>query len=189
MSIPREPRPAKLVVSIFMRDKDLFPEAVRGFSESFGSIDMVSRWLPFDQTDYYTPEMGAPLFRRLISFDELIRQDALADVKLFANNFEDQFSSDGKRLVNIDPGYLVAERFVLATGKNYTHRIYLRDGIYADLSLIYHKGRFRPLAWTYPDYAGEAMITFLQSIRDKYMFQLRQSEGQPSEKSSVNEKA
>lgn len=172
MSIPREPEPAKLVISIFMQDKHLLQEAVRGLSESFGPVDMVSFWLSFDQTDYYSAEMGAPLFRRIISFEELIQQEVLPDVKHFSNDLEGRFAEKGKRLVNIDPGYLSAERFVLATGKNYTHRIHLRSGIYADLTLIYYKGRFRPLEWTYPDYAGEAIINFLQTIRKKYMFQL-----------------
>lgn len=181
MSIPREPKPAKLVISIFMQDKHHLQKAVRSLSESFGSVDMVSPWLPFDQTDYYTAEMGTPLFRRFISFDGLIQQDALADIKCFTNGLEGQFSKEGKRLVNIDPGYMVAERFVLATGKNYTHRIYLRARIYADLSLIYRKGRFRPLDWTYPDYVGEAIIRLLHSIRDRYMFQVRQSGDQVSE--------
>jgi hypothetical protein len=76
---------------------------------------------------------------------------------------------------------MAAERFVLASGKNFTHRIYLRAGIYADLSLIYRRGRFRPLDWTYPDYAGEPIINFLQSVRDRYMFQLRRSGDQVSE--------
>ncbi|MGD9022278.1 MAG: DUF4416 family protein [Deltaproteobacteria bacterium] len=172
MSIPREPTPAKLVISHFMQDKQLLGEVVKGLSKSFGPVDIVSSWLPFDQTDYYAAEMGRPLFRRLTSFGDLIKQDALSDIKCFTNELESRFSDKGNRLVNIDPGYIMAERFVLATGKNYTHRIYLKAGIYADLTLIYYKGRFRALSWTYPDYAGERIIRFLQSIRDKYMFQL-----------------
>lgn len=172
MSMPRSPAPAKLVIGCFTRDKDILGGVARKLSESFGPPDVISRWLPFEHTDYYAYEMGSPLFRRLMAFRELIRQDALPDIKLFANDLEGQFSTQGKRLVNIDPGYLLAERFVLATGKNYTHRIYLREGIYADLTLIYHKGRFHPLNWTYPDYAGEAIGRFLKSVRDRYMYQV-----------------
>lgn len=172
MSKPRSPTPAKLVIGCFTKDKDILGGVARKLSESFGPPDVISRWLPFEHTDYYASEMGSPLFRRLIAFSELIRQDALVDIKLFANDLEGQFSTQGKRLVNIDPGYLLAERFVLATGKNYTHRIYLREGIYADLTLIYHKGRFHPLDWTYPDYAGDAIGRFLKSVRDRYMYQV-----------------
>ena len=174
MSVPCEPKPAKLVTSIFMHDKNIFQEVAQGLSESFGSVDMVSRWLPFNETDYYTAEMGSPLFRRLMAFGRLIEQQALADIKLFTNELESRFSKEGTRLVNIDPGYLLAERFILATGKNYTHRIYLTAGIYADLTLIYNKGRFRPLDWTYPDYAGEAITSFLGTVRDRYLHQMKQ---------------
>lgn len=175
MSRPRRPQPAKLIVGCFTKNKDIFGEVALKLSEFFGLPDAISRWLPFEHTDYYAPEMGAPLFRRLTAFGELIEQDALSDVKLLTNDLEAQFSTQEGRLVNIDPGYLLAEQFVLATGKNYAHRIYLRAGIYADLTLIYHRGHFRPLEWTYPDYAGDVIISFLNSVRDRYLFQLRQS--------------
>lgn len=173
MSIPREPKPAKLVMSCFTKDKKVLGEVARKLFESFGPPDVISPWLAFEQTDYYKPEMGAPLFRRLMAYPKLMAQEALTDVKLVTNELEDKFAVKGKRLVNIDPGYLLSERFVLATGKNYTHRIYLREGIYADLTLIYHKGGFRSLDWTYPDYASEAIINFLESVRDRYRYQLR----------------
>ena len=173
MSIPGEPKPAKLVTSLFMQDRALLQEVAGRLCDAWGSVDMVSPWLPFDQTDYYNAEMGSPLFRRFIGFSELIEQERLADVKLFTNELEGSFSREGKRLVNIDPGYLLPERFVLATGKNFTHRIYLMRGIYADLTLVYHKGRFRTLNWTYPDYADGATISFLLSVRDRYMYQLK----------------
>jgi hypothetical protein len=172
MSIPRKPKPAKLVVGMFMQDKPLLMETARILRTSYGPVDIVSPWLPFDHTDYYAPEMGAHLFRRFICFDMLIQQDALPDIKCFTNDLEDRFSKGGKRLINIDPGYFVPERFVLATGKNYAHRVYLKAGIYADLTLTYRKGRFHPLEWTYPDYAGKPIVSFLESVRDKYFYQL-----------------
>lgn len=177
MSKTRKPAPAKLVIGSFTKDKDILGDVARKLSESFGPPDVISRWLAFEHTDYYASEMGSPLFRRLMAFRELIQQDALADIKLFTNDLEGQFSTHGKRLVNIDPGYLLAERFVLATGKNYTHRIYLREGIYADLTLIYHKGRFHPLDWTYPDYAGDAIRAFLETVRERYLYQVKDSGG------------
>ncbi len=177
MSKPRDPKPAKLITGCFTPNKGVLGDAVERLCESFGKPDLISPWLPFDQTDYYMPEMGGPLFRRLVAFRELIEQSALADIKLLTNHLEDQYCSQGKRIINIDPGYLLAERFVLATCKNYTHRIYLKDGIYGDLTLIYQKGGFHPLDWTYPDYAGAAIIGFLESVRDRYMYQVRQSLG------------
>ena len=146
-------------------------------SETFGSPDIVSPWFVFEHTDYYVSEMGSPLFRRMTCFRDLIQQEDLSDIKLFTNDLEARFSTRGRRLVNIDPGYLLAERFVLATGKNYAHRIYLKGGIYADLALIYRKGRFRTLDWTYPDYAGAAIAGFLKSVRDRCLYQVKQSSG------------
>ena len=174
MSKPRPAKLAKLVIGCFTKDKDILWDVAQKLSEAFGPPDVISPWLAFEHTGYYTPEMGAPLFRRLIGFCELIQQDGLPAIKLFTNELEGQFSREGRRLVNIDPGYLLAERFVLATGKNYTHRIYLRAGIYADLTLIYHKGSFHSLNWTYPDYVEDAITRFLGSVRDRYLYQVRQ---------------
>jgi len=88
------------------------------------------------------------------------------------NLLEAELSRGGKRTVNIDPGYLIAERLVLASGKNNTHRIYLGKSIYADLTLIYHDKDYRPLAWTYPDYAEPKIRGWLRTLRQKYLLQL-----------------
>ena len=128
--------------------------------------------MPFDYTSYYENEMGAPLFRRVFAFDKLIRQNDLAAIKLDTNHIEQKYTQNGKRRVNIDPGYMLHERFVLASGKNFSHRIYLDEGIYADLTLMYINGSFQKLPWTYPDYADRPMQTVLERIRKKYIADL-----------------
>lgn len=173
MSIPQEPKPAKLVIGFFLNNKQLLEPIAKELSARFGSADIISSWMPFDYTSYYEREMGAPLFRRLFAFEKLIQQRTLAQIKVNTNRMEQHYSRDGKRSVNIDPGYLVQERFVLASGKNYSHRIYLSEGIYADLTLIYHQGRFQQLAWTYPDYADRPMLRVLERIRQKYVLDLK----------------
>ena len=127
----------------------------------------------FDHTDYYNTEMGAPLYRRMMAFETLIHQRELAQVKLFTNKIESEYADQGKRVVNIDPGYLLLERFVLATGKNFAHRIYIGKEIYADLTLIFRKGRFESLPWSFPDYAGERVQTFLTHVREKFSHDLK----------------
>jgi hypothetical protein len=112
--------------------------------------------------------MGGPLFRRVFSFSRLVGQETLADIKVCTNALEDNFLTEGNRGVNIDPGLLVHSRFVLASAKDYTHKIYLGKGIYADLTLIYRAGAFCPLPWTFPDYTVQAMITFLTDVRKRY---------------------
>lgn len=173
MSIPQEPNPAKLVVGCFLNRKHLLEKLVGELAALFGAIDLISAWMPFDYTSYYEKEMGAPLFRRVFAFRKLIQQSDLAGIKLSTNQIERKYSLDGDRRVNIDPGYLLAERFVLASGKNYSHRIYLVDGIYADLTLIYHNGGFQQLPWTYPDYADRPMLTILECVRAKYILDLK----------------
>lgn len=168
MSKPREPRPAKLVIGLFMKDRALFEPLVAELVSEFGTLDLISRWLPFDYTAYYEQEMGTPLFRRLLAFHSLIDQLALAGIKLATNRLEDQYTDNGRRRVNIDPGYLLYERFVLASGKNFSHRIYIGKKIYADLTLIYQRGAFETLPWTYPDYADRPIISFLEKVRARY---------------------
>ena len=173
MSIPQAPKPAKLVVGIIAKDKDLFEPIFAELADSFGAMDMISSWMPFDYTSYYEPEMGAPLIRRVLSFKNLISQEELSEIKLATNRIELSYSVSGKRRANIDPGYLLYERLVLASGKNFSHRIYIGSGIYADLTLIYQRGRFEKLPWTYPDYADEPMLAFLTRVRDKYSVDLK----------------
>ena len=173
MSIPQAPKPAKLVIGLVMKDKALFEPLGVELAAGFGSVDMVSSWMPFDYTNYYEPEMGTPLYRRLLTYEKLINQDELPEIKLTTNRLEQSFLQNGRRRVNIDPGYLLYERFVLASGKNFSHRIYIGSGIYADLTLIYQRGGFEKLPWTYPDYADEPMLAFLTQIRNKYAVDLK----------------
>ncbi len=159
-----------------MKDKRLIGAVTGALTENFGPVDMVSAWLPFDFTAYYEPEMGAPLFRRVLAFKTLVKQSALAGIKTATNTLEQEYALGGRRRVNIDPGYMLHERFVLATGKNYSHRIYIGQRMYADLTLIYVKGRFQTLPWTYPDYADEGMLAYLEQVRQKYVIDLRSPE-------------
>ncbi len=173
MSLPQHPKSAKLIVGFFAKEKSLAPSLVRDLIRLFGPLDMVSAWFDFDFTTYYEKEMGGPLYRRMLVFKSLVNQTRLPQIKHTTNDLENRLLRDGKRRVNIDPGYLVAERFVLATGKNFSHRIYIGEGIFADLTLMYQKGAFRTLPWTYPDYADEGMIDFLTLVRRKYMLDLQ----------------
>jgi hypothetical protein len=169
MSQPKIPEPAKLIIGVFLKNRELFSEIYEKLNKQFGPVDIVSAWFSFDYTSYYELEMGTPLFRRMLAFKKLMPQPDLVDAKLFTNEIEKHYSDRGARKVNIDPGYLLGERFVLATGKNFTHRIYLDKGIFADLTLIYQKGDFVQLPWTYQDYASDEIILFLKQVRGKFL--------------------
>jgi len=172
MSEPKISDPVKLISSIFSGDSVLVEKAIRELSRKFGAIDFISEYMSFEYTGYYAKEMGSALVRRFISFEELIDPTSLPDVKLFTNRIEKELSKGDRREINIDPGYLSEGHLLLATGKRYAHRPYLRDGIYADLTLIYQRGVFQPLEWTYPDYAGSEIINALVPIRRQYLMKL-----------------
>jgi hypothetical protein len=171
------PKPVKLIMGFITSDAHLFNEVLEVLAGRYGGVDFESDCLPFDCTDYYTPEMGEGLFRRFVTFRPLIPRDALVRIKRETNEIEEQFSVEGRRGINIDPGYICAEHLILATTKGYTHRPYLGEGIHADLTLIYCSGEFRPLEWTYPDYASPQIREILQGIRKRYLQELKEDGG------------
>lgn len=176
MSTPTSPKPAKLVTGIILKKKGLIEKLANELTERFGPVDIISRWFSFDYTSYYESEMSSPLFRRVLAFKILVEQQNLSEIKTLTNDIELRYSENGKRTVNIDPGYMLCERFVLATGKNYTHRIYIGNNIYADLTLIYQEGGFKKLPWTYPDYADDNMLAYLKNVRNKYIADLKRNQ-------------
>jgi len=180
MGKPKEPEPAKLFMSLIASEEEIFRGGMEDFRSIFGETETISERFPFDLTDYYTPEMGEPLFRHFMTFGRLIPIPSLPDVKLATNRLEEKYGRpDGSRRINIDPGYICLEHVILATTKGYTHRPYLRDGIYADLTLIYRNKSFQPLEWTYPDYRREAVITLFNQFRGKYLEDLRGRNNRP----------
>ena len=176
----KEPEPAKLFMSLIALEDATFARGMEDLASIFGKADCVSEKFPFDFTDYYTQEMGKPLFRHFITFDRLISITSLPDVKRATNQLEERYAAlNGNRPINIDPGYICLEHVILATTKGYTHRPYLRDGIYADLTLMYRNKSFQPLEWTYPDYRQESVIRLFNQFRKKYLEDLRGGQREP----------
>ena len=170
MGRAREPVPAKLFMSLIVKEDDIFYQGMEELKKDFGEIDFVSEKLPFDFTEYYAQEMGENLFRHFITFEHLVSRDSLPDIKLTTNRLEEKFAgSGGNRRINIDPGYLCQAHVILATTKGYAHRPYLAKGIYADLTFIYRNKSFQPLDWTYPDYRQERTIQLFNQIRKRYL--------------------
>ena len=174
MSRPEISDNVKLMMSLFSPEKALVLNVIKQLSDIYGETDWISPEIFFDRTRYYEKEMGWPLYRRFISFENLIPPEMLVEVKLRTNEIEKTYLNGQQRRINIDPGYISLERLVLATGKNYIHRIYLRKGVYADLTLVFKRGGFVTLNWTYPDYADPKMIEWFNTIRSQYLEQLRE---------------
>lgn len=174
MSTPAIPQPAKTFLSVLSARWDEFWPDLRPRLETLlGPIDYESELIPFTQTSYYDAELGAPIFRRILSFAPPLAMDRLAEVKLATNALELEWTVAERRLFNLDPGYITQERLVLATGKNFSHRVYVGQGIWADLTLIFHKGDWCDLPWTFPDYATPEIKAHLSRIRDRYKASLQ----------------
>ena len=165
----QRPVPARLVFSILAATWEFWPELKRDLENEFGPTASALGPFPFIWSDYYNAELGGPPERRFISFQRLAAQDCLASIKLRALELEKRWAgADGRRRCNLDPGLLSHDRLVLASVKNYTQRIYLGHGIFADLTLIYRKGAWRTLDWTYPGYADKNMLAHLTVLRQEY---------------------
>lgn len=164
----------KLVASFFSTQDERIAEAIRGLAEVCGKPDFIGPCHSFSFTEYYKEEFGSPLRRRFVSFERLAAPESLPDVKIRSNSLEERLAEGGRRTVNIDPGYISLAHLILATCKGYTHRPYLRDGVYADLTLLYRDRRFQTLPWTYPDYASEEAREMFRTLRERYVLQLKQ---------------
>jgi hypothetical protein len=180
----RKYNPVKLIIGFIYKDEVVFTKAKDKLSRKFGKIDFQSPALDFNYTDYYEPEMGSGLKRRFISFRRLVRMQDLYRIKLYTNRLEshglpsvwpqghglasDSQSHRQSRLINIDPGYVDLAKLVLASTKDYAHRIYLRKGIFAEITLSYRGNSFSPNDWTYPDYRSAEYINIFNQIRELY---------------------
>jgi len=169
MGKPRIPVDVKLFSAITFVDFELFEKTKVLLEEQFSKIEIISAVYEFDFTQYYFREMGGNLKKQLIGFEKLIPPDKLADIKIATNEVEDNFQVDKKRRINIDPGYLSPGKIVLATTKNFDHRIYIGKGIYGDVQLRYRGNKFHTNSWTYPDYRDMKVIEFLARLRKLYM--------------------
>ena len=177
MGIIQEHKQVKLVTSVFSQDKNLIDSVVRMLVDKFGKIDFKTKLLDFNQTNYYEKEMGKTLLRRFVSFEGLIEPDSISDIKIYTNELEKSISPswkiERKRDVNIDPGYLSLSKLVLVSTKDFYHRIYLNNDIYAEITLIFKKethskGGFQPFQWTYPDYESQEYRSIFNQIRKIY---------------------
>ena len=171
-------RKQKLIAGILSSLPGRKDEILKVLSEEFGPVDYLSREILFTYTCYYNREMGDSITRFFVSFRDLVNPENLSDFKVRTNCLEKMFSlqtSDEKynRKVNIDPGILSQSRLVLASTKDFSHRVPIKNGIYGEVTLIYRGGRFEPLPWTFPDYRSDEYLEILSEIREIYRNQLK----------------
>jgi len=181
MAEPHNPAPALLVVAAFSRHLPALAWACEQLSNEFGDLAISPPSFAFHHTKYYETTMGPDLRKQLFAFRQLLPQDQLAAVKLRTNQLEKKLTDAGNypepRPLNLDPGILTLGKFMLVTTKDQAQRIYLRDGIFAEVTLRFEAGEFVPWPWTYADYREPVVRQTLKEFRDYYRQRLHDWQG------------
>lgn len=162
----------KLIIGFIFKEEAVLSRTESVLRRHFGSIDFISQVIPFTYSEYYEKEMGRNLKREFISFKKLIPPQKIARIKNYTNAIEKKLSIGPNRQVNIDPGYIDQAKLVLATTKDFNHRIYLERGIFAEVTLFYQDKTYKPWAWTYPDYKTVEYASIFNQIRQIYLKQV-----------------
>ena len=164
-------RPVLLIAAISSRYETAIEDWSRSTCQStWGHVIIESELFDFDQTSFYTRTMGNDIRKKLFAFERLIDPGTISDYKIASNQWEEQFKLSHdypeNRPLNIDPGYLTEAKLVLATTKDRDHRLYLRDGIFAEVTLFYKQGVWECSRWTYPDYQSAPYHAFFDRCRE-----------------------
>jgi len=167
----QQPQPVKLLVGVLAADENCLRAARTAVIETFGQADIISQTWPFDMTGYYAEQAGPAILRQFISIDKLIDPGQLASIKHKANQIEqllaETLATQWPRPVNLDPGYIEPSKLVLASTKNFAHRVYIGQGIWAEVTLTYNKGLWQSYPFTFPDFKSGRYNEFLSSVRNR----------------------
>ena len=189
MAVPTSPLPVCRFAGLLAGSEEQLAAARFELAQWYGKIDDVSEIVPFTFTEYYQGEMGSNLLRQWVRFVALFNPEHLAKCKLetnmaetlLARQFNEKLAAWGvagggkspQRPINIDPGYVHRYKVILATTKDHSHRVYLTEGIYGEVTLHWHQNRWTPWPWTYADYQSEVAQRFFQKARTAYLEQLQ----------------
>lgn len=167
----------KLIIGVIYHEKEILDRAMEILTAEFGEVEAMSEEFSFsgEFSTYYDGEIGGEGFRRIYSFKETVDPSRQADIKLRTNEIEAEFSIDGKRRINLDPGFINHGRLLLATTKETGFRIPLKDGIYTELTLFWARGGWQKLPWTYRDYQSERVQKFITEVRRTYLADRRKN--------------
>jgi len=173
----QNPKPVKLIIGILAANETALAAAVKAISKSFGVIDLTSDVWPFTQTDYYKDELGPNALRQFVTLEKLIDPGKLAQIKHDTNSLEQQLADSLNlslpRPVNLDPGFIEPSKLILASTKNFSHRIYIGNKMFAEVTLMYEKGNWRHFEYTFPDYRQSCYQDFLSKVRNRLLEQLK----------------
>jgi len=173
----QEPKPVKLIVGILAADKTCLDISRQAVISEFGKSDFLSEVWLFTQTDYYKNELGDEPLRQFISIENLIHPGELAKLKHKTNQLEQSLAEQSglalSRPVNLDPGIIEPSKLILASTKNFSHRIYIGEKMYAEVTLTFDKGNWNPLQYTFPDYRQGRYFDFFDKVRNRLVEQLK----------------
>ncbi|MEN6384023.1 MAG: DUF4416 family protein [Phycisphaerales bacterium] len=173
----KKPDPVKLIIGILAADEKSLAAAMDMIKAKFGASDLESPVWPFTHTKYYEKETGQAIVKKFVTIEKLISPDQLAKIKLKTNKMEEKLAkkfTSFSRPVNLDPGYIEPSKLVLASTKNFSHRIYIGKNIWAEVTLIFHKGKWVSFDYTFPDHKEDRYHGFFSQVREKVVEQLRQ---------------
>ena len=173
----KEPKPVKLIIGILACEHQCLHAGIETIENKIGNIDLTSDVWPFTQTDYYKDQTGSHILRQFVTIERLINPGKLAKIKHQTNKLEQKLAkcmaAPVPRPVNLDPGIIEPSKLVLATTKNYSHRIYIGKKMYAEVTLIFDKGTWQSLPYTYPDYKQQCYFDFFAKVRTRLLEQLK----------------
>ncbi len=176
----RDPQPVKLIIGILGSNEHCLAEARQSLAEAFGPLDLASDIWHFNQTEYYQEQTGPHILRQFVTVEQLVDPSVLAACKHQTNRIErelgEKLGAAFPRPVNLDPGLIEPSKLILASTKNFSHRIYIGQKIYAEVTLVFDKGSWRPLRYTYPDYRQLPYLEFFSAVKDKLLRQLKSAQ-------------
>jgi hypothetical protein len=173
MALPRTPLPVKLFTGLLSADRELLEACTARLTDLYGPVSRKSAVTAWGHSSYYLEEMGPGLLRQFVVFSPMIDPGALPAIKNETIGLERSWSisgpSNARRRINIDPGYLTEAKVVLATTKDFPQRVYIGDGIYAEVALHYSREHrsYRPLPHTYPDLRTPEVMDLFADARNE----------------------
>jgi uncharacterized protein DUF4416 len=180
MGAIRQFTPVKLFIGVLVANTKFIPQVEERLAVAYGPIDHRSDVIPFDFTDYYEKEMGDLIDRVFFSFERLIEANQLSEIKRQTNQLENELTpllttprTNVKRPINLDPGYLEQAKVILASTKNFYHRIYLDGGVFGEVTMHFKNNTYQFFPWTYPDYQSKGYLDFFLRVRQIFRSQLR----------------
>jgi hypothetical protein len=190
MARVQNPTQGRLIVSVIYNSIDGLADCLKQLEKQFGRVQSETLEIECSANRYHE-EMGQQLSRRFFSFEKLVDRETLPEIKATCHKIErglgDQVDDFTFRTVNVDPGVLTPTNLTMASHREYSHRVYLGKGVFAEVTLIHARGRFTQLPWTNPDFCDEEAVRLFIEARATFPFLTDSKEKFPDRASAMRE--